>query len=200
MAKMPEEYDPNDHEPQSDPYEPAPPGVYVVEVTDSELNESRAGDPMPEYTLTILRKKGTDSQFAGKKVWQSFNLYQSTSEQAREIAEGQHSAMCRALGWNQPVTDTEQLHGMTGEVRLGIDLYERDDGEVRRKNIVKAWRYDTDGDDSGGDPWKSSDSTESTESSSSEDPPQPPGDSGGTPDDSNQQSGGGDSKAPTWLK
>lgn len=133
MAQLPEQYDPNEHEPQGD-FEAIPPGIYTVEVTDSWIMETKAGDPAVKYEFTIL-----GPEFAGRKLWNTFNMYHSTSEQARKIAEGQHSAMCRALGWLQPVDDTEVLHGRTCDVKVKVRTYTWD-GEERVDNEIKAFK------------------------------------------------------------
>lgn len=134
MAKLPERYDPNAHDPQDGDFDAIPPGIYTVEVSDSEVIETNAGDPAVKYEFTVLGPK-----FSGRKLWHTFNLYHSTSAQARQIAEGQHSAMCRAMGWLQPVEDTEVLHGRVCDVKVKIRTYTHN-GEERKDNDIKAFK------------------------------------------------------------
>lgn len=168
MPKMPSAHNPEEHEPNRDLDEPIPAGVYDLEITDSEIEQSNAGDPMLAFTFTVL---GPECE--GRKLWHRLNLWHSSSERARKIAQGEMSAICRSAGYNKTVENSDVLHGKTVRARVKIETYtDSDTGETKKSNEIAAFKTGEDS-GSGSKPWE---------------------DSGG--DDSGEEDGG---NAPPWM-
>lgn len=81
-----------------------PPGKYEVQVVQSEMRPTRAGDGQ----LLWLEMDILSGQFAGRKIWDQLNLVNRNATTV-EIAQRRLSAICHALGQIQ-VSDSEQLH------------------------------------------------------------------------------------------
>lgn len=144
MPKLPQTYNPSEHDPQGDNYEPIPKGVYEIEVVDSDIPTSKGGDPMVELVVEIVGNEDTGTKYAGRKIWEKFNLYNTTGndpEKVRQIARGQFSAACRCLGVFHEVNDTEELHGRRGYARVGHDKWTGRDGDERIDSVIKAWKF-----------------------------------------------------------
>jgi hypothetical protein len=103
MAFLGNTFDANSVEPSA-PREIIPPGEYVVQIVESEMAETKAGDgQMLKLTLDII-----DGPHTGRKLWDRLNLV-NRNAQAVEIAQRTLSAICHATGKLQ-VSDSEQLH------------------------------------------------------------------------------------------
>lgn len=103
MANLGQTFDANNVEPSA-PREILPPGDYVVQIVDSEMAETKAGNgQMLKLTMDIM-----EGPHAGRKLWDRLNLV-NPNAQAVEIAQRTLSAICHAIGRLQ-VSDSEQLH------------------------------------------------------------------------------------------
>ena len=103
MAFLGNTFDATAVEPSA-PREIIPPGEYVVQIVESEMASTKAGDgEMLKLTLDII-----DGPHAGRKLWDRLNLV-NRNQQAVEIAQRTLSAICHATGKLQ-VSDSEALH------------------------------------------------------------------------------------------
>jgi len=123
----------NNVEPTTD-FEPIPAGKYLAVITDSEMKPTKSGNGQYlEITFQIL-----DGPHKNRVLWSRLNL-DNPSTQAVEIALGELSAICRAVGVMQP-RDSVELHNLplivtvkcktredTGEVANEIRGYARKD-------------------------------------------------------------------------
>lgn len=86
------------------PRELLPPDRYPVQIVQSEMRPTKAGDgQMLWIEMDII-----DGAYRGRKIWDQLNLV-NRSEIAQEIAQRRLSAICHAVGQVQ-VTDSQQLH------------------------------------------------------------------------------------------
>ena len=86
------------------PRELLPPDRYPVQIVQSEMRATKAGDgQMLWIEMDII-----DGAYRGRKIWDQLNLV-NRSEIAQEIAQRRLSAICHAVGQVQ-VTDSQQLH------------------------------------------------------------------------------------------
>lgn len=103
MASLNGTFDANNVEPSA-PREILPPGEYVIQIVESEMANTKAGDgQMLKLTMDII-----DGPHSGRKLWDRLNLV-NPNAQAVEIAQRTLSAICHATGKLQ-VSDSEQLH------------------------------------------------------------------------------------------
>lgn len=114
MAKL--SFDATAVEPQqSGNSDPVPAGVYVAEVTNSELKDLKSGNGTGlSLEFTILEP----AQFARRKVWSNINV-QHTSEQAQSIGQSQLSALCRSVGISH-LDDSDDLFGKIVRIRTKV--------------------------------------------------------------------------------
>lgn len=88
----------------SAPFEVLPPGKYQVQIVQSEMRPTRAGDGQ----FLWLEMDILAGPHAGRKLWDQLNLV-NRSQQTVEIAQRRLSAICHAVGRLQ-VADSEELH------------------------------------------------------------------------------------------
>ena len=119
----------HDVEPQAE-FEPIPAGRYLAIISDSAMKPTKSGGgSYLELTFEII-----DGPYKGRKVWSRLNLNNS-SQQAVQIARGELSAICRAVGVMQP-RDSVELHNIP--LTVTVKLKKRDDnGELT--NEVKGY-------------------------------------------------------------
>lgn len=119
----------NDVEP-NDGFEPLPAGAYTAVICESEWKETKGGTGR----MLVLTFEVIDGDYKNRKVWARLNL-ENPSAQAVEIARGQLSAICRAVGVPAPGDSTE-LHDRP--LVLKVALRKREDtGEMT--NEVKGY-------------------------------------------------------------
>ncbi|AQT67923.1 hypothetical protein STSP2_01075 [Anaerohalosphaera lusitana] len=113
-------------------FEALPAGKYIAAITESEMKPTKNNNGhYLQLTLDVL-----DGQYKGRKVWARLNL-DNPNAQAVQIARGELSAICRAVGVMQP-RDSVELHnlplcikvtckkrGDTGEITNEIKGYEK---------------------------------------------------------------------------
>lgn len=126
-------FDANAVEPAGD-FEPVPAGKYLAVITESEFKPTKAGTgSYLQLTFQI-----TDGPFANRLLWARLNL-DNPSDTARKIAQGELSAICRAVDVLAP-NDSAELHnlplmitvrckkrGDTGEITNEIKGYAKKD-------------------------------------------------------------------------
>jgi hypothetical protein len=107
----------NDVEPTG--FDPLPAGKYLACVVESEMKATKNGaGQFLNLTFQVL-----DGEFKGRKVWARLNL-KNPSPQAEQIARGQLSALCRAVGVMTP-RDSVELHNLP--LLVTVKLKKRDD-------------------------------------------------------------------------
>ncbi len=122
-------FDANQVEPSSGK-DPVPAGKYVAAITASEMKPTKNGaGQYLEIEYQIL-----DGDHKGRKLWSRHTL-QHTSAQTVQIARGELSAVCRAIGVMQP-KDSAELHNLPMTVTVKLKKRE-DNGEMT--NEVTAW-------------------------------------------------------------
>lgn len=98
-------FDANSVEPNGD-FEPIPAGRYVAVITESELKPTKAGTG--HYLQLTFQV--TEGQYQNRLLWARLNI-DNANAQARKIAEGELSAICRAVGVLAP-NDSVELHNL----------------------------------------------------------------------------------------
>lgn len=119
------------------PLEPLPPGKYVAQIVQSEMQPTKLGDGQKlQLELSIL-----EGPYRGRKLWDWLNLV-NRSQQSVEIAQRQLSAICHAVGQIQ-VSDSEQLHFRPMLVSVNVEYDSRDERlpveQRRRQNKIKGY-------------------------------------------------------------
>ena len=111
---------------QQDNYTPIPPGEYTVRVIDSEVRESKAGNPMARFTFEVM-----GPTHSGRKLWDQFVLN-------NEVALRRLKTLASVAGHRNPnfIRDTEELHGLTCMVKVAIEEQEG----YEPKNIIKSFK------------------------------------------------------------
>lgn len=98
-------FDANSVNPATD-FEPLPAGKYLAVITDSEMKPTKSGSGnYLELTFQVI-----DGPFKGRMLWSRLNL-DNPNAQAVQIAQGELSAICRAVGVMQP-KDSLELHDL----------------------------------------------------------------------------------------
>lgn len=95
---------------------PLPAGLYTVEITNAEVKELSTGKGHGlnlEYTVI------DPEQHARRKVWQMLCIVH-TNEETQRIAQSQLSALCRAVGINGILDDTDDLFQRMVRIRTKV--------------------------------------------------------------------------------
>lgn len=118
----------NEVEPSKD-FEPIPEGRYTAVITESEMMNTKAGNgSYLKLTFQIV-----EGQHQNRNLWARLNL-DNPNEKAVQIAKGQLSAICRAVGVLTP-KDSAELHNLPLVIR--VTCQPDDDGFTR--NEVKGF-------------------------------------------------------------
>jgi hypothetical protein len=97
-------FDANEVEPVD--FEPIPSGKYLGVVTESEMKPTKSGNGhYLELTFQIV-----EGQYKNRLLWARLNL-DNPNPTAVQIARGELSAICRAVGVMAP-NDSEELHDL----------------------------------------------------------------------------------------
>jgi hypothetical protein len=122
-------FDANTVEPAGD-FEPIPAGKYAAVITESEMKPTKAGTgSYLQLTFQII-----DGPFQNRLLWARLNL-DNPNETARKIAQGELSAICRAVGVLAP-KDSLELHNLP--LSINVRCKKRaDTGEI--VNEVKGY-------------------------------------------------------------
>lgn len=97
-------FDANKHEPNK-AFDPLPAGKYLAMITESDNKPTAKGGGMIVLVFTVC-----EGEHKGRKLWVRLNL-QNANPQAVAIAQGDLSAICRAVGIMTP-RDTQELHAI----------------------------------------------------------------------------------------
>ena len=122
-------FDANQVEPSSGK-DPIPAGKYAAAISASEMKPTKNGSGQ----YLELEYQVLDGEHKGRKVWSRHNL-QHPNVQTVQIARGELSSICRAVGVMAP-KDSAELHNLP--MTVTVKLKKRDDnGEMT--NEVTAW-------------------------------------------------------------
>jgi hypothetical protein len=104
-------------------FEPIPPGKYLAVITESETKPTKNGNGnYLELTFQVI-----EGPYKNRNLWSRLNL-ENPSAQAVQIAQGELSALCRAVGIMQP-KDSIELHNLP--LVVGVKCKKREDnGDV----------------------------------------------------------------------
>ena len=87
-------------------FEPLPAGKYLAVITASEMKPTKNGSGhFLEIVFQVI-----DGPFKNRQLWSRLNL-DNPNAQAVQIAQGELSAICRAVGVMQP-KDSLELHNL----------------------------------------------------------------------------------------
>ena len=104
--------------------EPVPAGWYVAMIDESSLVPTKSD---PNNKMLKLRFNIVEGQFAGRKIFEQFNIIHS-NVMTQEIAQKQLKAVCVAAGHHGMLADSGELHGkpmrVKVKVRKATDEYE----------------------------------------------------------------------------
>lgn len=113
MADLGGTFDSSSVEP-SGSYEPLPAGKYKCVATSSDWKATRNGKGRYiEFAWEVI-----EGQYKGRLAWSRLNL-ENENQQAVEIARGELSAICKAVGVATP-RDTSELHDKPCLVKLAV--------------------------------------------------------------------------------
>jgi hypothetical protein len=116
-------------EPSTD-FEAIPAGKYVAIIADSEMKQTKSGTgSYLELTFQIV-----EGEFKGRNLWARLNL-DNPNAVAVKIAQGELSAICRAIGVMAP-NDSCELHNLPLVITVKCKKRE-DTGEIT--NEVKGY-------------------------------------------------------------
>lgn len=93
-----------------------PPGEYRVQITRSELKETRNGGPVLSFTYEIR-----EGAFQGRRVWDYLRLWHANPVTA-EIAMRRLKSIATASGCPNPnyIADSSELHGREMRIKVSI--------------------------------------------------------------------------------
>ena len=115
-------FDANTVEP-SQSFDPIPTGKYIAMITESELKTTKSGaGQYLQLTFDII-----DGQYRGRKLWARLNLNNPNAKTV-QIARGELSAICRAVGIMQP-RDSAELHNLPLSIKV-VCKNRKDTGEI----------------------------------------------------------------------
>jgi hypothetical protein len=100
-------------------FEPLPAGKYVAAITASAMKATKKGDgSYLELEFTVV-----DGDCKGRKVWDRLCI-DHPNDLTQKIAQGNLSAICRAVGVMQP-NDSVDLHNLP--LVINVQLKKRED-------------------------------------------------------------------------
>jgi hypothetical protein len=114
----------------NDNFEAIPAGKYIAAIVASETKPTKTGNgSFLELTFQVL-----EGEYHGRKLWARLNL-DNPNPQAVQIARGELSAICRAIGVMTP-QDSLELHNLP--MQITVKCKKRDDtGDIN--NEIKGY-------------------------------------------------------------
>jgi hypothetical protein len=104
-------------------FEPIPAGRYLAIISNSEMKPTKSGSgTYLELTFQVI-----DGQYKNRLLWSRLNL-SNPNNLAVQIAQGELSAICRAVGVMQP-KDSIELHNLPLVVTVKVKKRE-DTGDL----------------------------------------------------------------------
>lgn len=134
MAALPQSYDPRDHNPDDRP-DPFPAGRVRQMILDTDVKRTATGTG--SYLWIEHQVQGGPHD--GRKFWNQITL-ENPNSQAVEIGQRQLSALCHSVGYLQALTNSDVLHGRSGEVDVEVEPAGTKNGKsFPAKNVVKRY-------------------------------------------------------------
>lgn len=118
-------------EPSAD-FSPIPAGVYDVEVVESDIVSTKAGDG----TIVKLTFRVLNGQHEGRQIWANLNI-ENRNPKAQEIGQRELSDLSRACGFAANPERTEDFHGIPLVVNVKL---KPGDGEYGPRNEVGSFK------------------------------------------------------------
>ena len=104
-------------------FEPIPAGKYLAIISNSEMKPTKTGSgTYLELTFQVI-----EGQYKNRLLWSRLNL-SNPNNQAVQIAQGELSAICRAVGVMQP-KDSAELHNLPLQITVKCKK-RKDTGDV----------------------------------------------------------------------
>lgn len=117
MARI-DAFNPQAHEAHQ-AFDPLPAGWYPMVIVKDEMTPTK-DDPQQAYlAIDFVIAENMAPQHKGRQAWERLNLY-NKNPKAVQIANGKLSAICKALGYSNTVTDTSVLWGKPLAVKLKV--------------------------------------------------------------------------------
>lgn len=138
MAGLGLKFDPTAHETEQRDFENLPDGIYVLEVTSSDV-KSENDKTLLKVTYDVIEPE----QYKGRKIFNNFNLMHPSS-QAQSIGLSQFASLCRALEITEEVNDSEELHFKAFTAKVGLGKPSKD-GQYPARNEVKKYFFPDEG-------------------------------------------------------
>jgi len=104
-------------------FDPVPADKYLAIITESEMKDTKSGNGQ----YLELKFQIVEGEYANRNVWARLNL-DNPNAQAVQIARGQLSAICRAVGVMTP-KDSCELHDLQLVIKVKCKKRE-DTGEI----------------------------------------------------------------------
>lgn len=134
MAALGYAYQPTDHDPDTRP-DPFPAGRVKFMVLNTDVKSTKAGNG----SFLWIELEAQSGPGAGRKWWDQITLT-NPNPQAVEIGQRQLSALCHSVGYLQALTDSDVLHGRSGEAEVGIEPAGTANGKsFSAKNVTKKY-------------------------------------------------------------
>lgn len=110
-----------------------PQNTYRLQVTGCEKKATKANDGfLLAFEFTVM-----DGEFADRKLWVNFNLWNKSAEAVR-LAQGEIGELCQAIGILQPKAESDFLgRTVVGKVKVTL---RRDNKEPQ--NVVSEYSVD----------------------------------------------------------
>lgn len=135
MALLPDVFVPE--EADDSPFAPIPGGWYVAEITKSELKTTK--DTKGKYlALTFVIHEG---DYQGRFIFTNLNIV-NKSDVAVKIARADLKNICKAVGHEGELEDSEDLHGILMEIKVSI---KPETAQWPAKNEIKGYRAEGSG-------------------------------------------------------
>ena len=138
MAGLGQRFNPTEHSTEQRDYENLPDGIYILEVTSSDV-KSEPNKTVLKVTYDVIEPE----QYKGRKIFGNFNLM-NPNAQAQEIGLSQFAGLCRALEITEEVEDSEDLHFKAFTAKVGMGKPSKD-GQYAARNEVKRFYFPDEG-------------------------------------------------------
>lgn len=124
-------FNPNEHEPNQS-FDVIPDGWYQAVAINSEMKHTKSGTGQYlEIDFQII-----DGPYKGQHVWSRLNLI-NPKPKAVQIANGDLSAICKAIGKTSTVRDSSELHNTPLMIKIKVKPAE---GPYDASNDVKGYK------------------------------------------------------------
>ncbi len=139
MARLGTSFDATQHDTTQNDYSELPNGIYEIEVAASDVVPTSTGTgTILKTTMNVLRPDA----YAGRKLFNNYNI-ENANAQAQEIGQKQFASLCRAVG-KSSVDDSEELHGFSFTVKIGLGKPSKDGKYPARAEIKRYYFPDED--------------------------------------------------------